>query len=81
MFVGHGGSATTDGGLAALRSLSPAARLRGVELVAAVDVHTAFLDAADVFGPQKGATPSQVALLGGASSGWPRCTSTTTAST
>jgi glycerate kinase len=26
-------------------------------------VHTAFLDAAEVFGPQKGATPSQVALL------------------
>jgi glycerate kinase len=63
VFVGHGGSATTDGGLAALRSLSPTARLRGVDLVAAVDVHTAFLDAADVFGPQKGATPSQVALL------------------
>jgi glycerate kinase len=63
VFVGHGGSATTDGGLAALRSLSPTARLRGVDLVAAVDVHTAFLDAAEVFGPQKGATPSQVALL------------------
>lgn len=63
VFVGHGGSATTDGGLAALRALSPAARLRGVELVAAVDVRTAFLDAADVFGPQKGATPSQMALL------------------
>ena len=63
VFVGHGGSATTDGGLAALRALSPAARLRGVELVAAVDVHTAFLDAAEVFGPQKGATPNQVALL------------------
>ncbi len=63
VFVGHGGSATTDGGLAALRALSPAARLRGVELVAAVDVRTAFLDAADVFGPQKGATPNQVALL------------------
>ena len=36
VFVGHGGSATTDGGLAALRSLSPTARLAGVELVAAV---------------------------------------------
>lgn len=63
VFVGHGGSATTDGGLAALRALSPAARLRGVDLVAAVDVHTPFLEAADVFGPQKGATSSQVALL------------------
>lgn len=63
IFVGHGGSATTDGGLAALRSLSPAARLRGVELVAAVDVRCRFLDAAEQFGPQKGATPSQVQLL------------------
>ncbi|QXC59163.1 glycerate kinase [Aquihabitans sp. G128] len=63
IFVGHGGSATTDGGLAALRALFPAARLKGVELVAAVDVHTAFLEAADVFGAQKGATASQVELL------------------
>ena len=63
IFVGHGGSATTDGGLAALRSLFPAARMKGVELIAAVDVRTRFLDAAEVFGPQKGATVSQVALL------------------
>lgn len=63
VFVGHGGSASTDGGLAALRSLSPIARFAGVELVAAVDVRTRFLDAADVFAPQKGATPSQVELL------------------
>lgn len=63
IFVGHGGSATTDGGLAALRALFPAARLRGVELVAAVDVFTPFLEAADVFGAQKGASTSQMALL------------------
>jgi glycerate kinase len=63
IFVGHGGSATTDGGLPALRAVFPVARLRGVELVAAVDVRTTFLDAAEVFGPQKGASPSQVALL------------------
>ncbi|MCU1358380.1 MAG: Glycerate kinase [Acidimicrobiales bacterium] len=63
IFVGHGGSATTDGGLAALRALFPTPRLLGIELVAAVDVRTPFLDAADVFAPQKGATPSQVALL------------------
>lgn len=60
--VGHGGSATTDGGLAALRSLRPA-RLRGVELVAAVDVTTRFFDSASTFAPQKGATPNQVLLL------------------
>ncbi len=63
VFVGHGGSASTDGGLAALQSLFPTPRLRGVELVAAVDVRTRFLDAARVFAPQKGATPSQVELL------------------
>lgn len=63
IFVGHGGSATTDGGLGALRALFPTARMRGVELVAAVDVHTPFLAAADVFGAQKGATTSQVELL------------------
>lgn len=63
IFVGHGGSATTDGGLGALRALFPTARMRGVELVAAVDVHTPFLAAADVFGAQKGATASQVELL------------------
>ena len=39
------------------------ARLMGVELVAAVDVRTRFLDAADQFAPQKGASASQVELL------------------
>jgi glycerate kinase len=61
--VGHGGSATTDGGLGAVRALFPTARLRGVELLAAVDVETRFTQAADEFGPQKGATPRQVELL------------------
>nr|MDQ3574864.1 glycerate kinase [Actinomycetota bacterium] len=37
--------------------------LRGVELVVACDVSTTFVDAAREFAPQKGATPSQVALL------------------
>lgn len=63
VLVGLGGSATTDGGLPCLRALSPHARLRGVELVVACDVTTRFVDAARVFGPQKGATPAQVALL------------------
>src|SRR5690606_30445901 len=38
-------------------------RLRGVEIVVACDVRTAFEDAAEVFGPQKGASPAQVKLL------------------
>ena len=63
VLVGMGGSATTDGGLGALRAMSPFPRLRGVELVVACDVTTRFLDAAEVFAPQKGATPSQVELL------------------
>ncbi|MCB0963859.1 MAG: glycerate kinase, partial [Acidimicrobiales bacterium] len=54
---------TTDGGLAAVQALAPAARLHGVELVAAVDVWCPFVAAAERFGPQKGATASQVALL------------------
>lgn len=58
-----GGSATTDGGLGALRAVEPVARLRGVELLVACDVRTTFLDAATDFAPQKGATGSQVELL------------------
>ncbi|MEX0767078.1 MAG: glycerate kinase [Microthrixaceae bacterium] len=61
--VGLGGSATTDGGLGALRALEPLHRLRGVELNVACDVSTRFVQAAQVFAPQKGATPAQVKLL------------------
>ena len=63
VLVALGGSATTDGGLGAVRALPSEARMRGVEVVVACDVRTAFLDAAAVFGPQKGASPSQVELL------------------
>jgi glycerate kinase len=61
--VGVGGSATTDGGLGAVRALSPRQRLRGIDLLVACDVRTRFVDAAEVFAPQKGATPKQVELL------------------
>jgi glycerate kinase len=61
--VGLGGSATTDGGLGALRALYPTPRLRGVRISVACDVRTTFVDAAAVFAPQKGATPAQVELL------------------
>jgi glycerate 2-kinase len=63
VLIGAGGSATTDGGLGALRALFPPARYRAVELVVATDVRTRFVDAAEVFGPQKGAGPAQVQLL------------------
>jgi glycerate kinase len=61
--VGVGGSATTDGGLGALRAVYPLQRLRGIDLVVACDVRTRFVDAAEVFAPQKGASPAQVELL------------------
>jgi glycerate kinase len=61
--VGMGGSATTDGGLGAVRAMWAPGRLRGVRLTAACDVRTRFVDAAEVFAPQKGASSAQVALL------------------
>jgi glycerate kinase len=63
ILVGVGGSATTDGGLGALRALYPLPRVRGIDIEVACDVRTGFLDAADLFAPQKGATPAQVELL------------------
>jgi glycerate kinase len=65
IIVGVGGSATTDGGLGALRAMYPLHRFRGVESVVACDVRTTFVDAATVFAPQKGASPAQVKLLVG----------------
>ena len=63
VIVGLGGSATVDGGLGALRAMHPHQRYRAVDLQVACDVRTTFLDAAEVFGPQKGATAAQVRLL------------------
>ncbi|MDE0216914.1 MAG: glycerate kinase, partial [bacterium] len=63
VLVGVGGSATTDGGLGALRAMYPTQRLKGVELAVACDVRTRFSDAAAVFGPQKGAGAAEVELL------------------
>jgi glycerate 2-kinase len=61
VIVGVGGSATTDGGLGAVDTLGWS--LAGHDVTVACDVSTAFLDAATVYGPQKGATPAQVSLL------------------
>lgn len=60
--VGMGGSATTDGGWGAVEVLA-GATLAGVEITVACDVRTRFVDAAAVFGPQKGASPAEVRLL------------------
>jgi glycerate 2-kinase len=61
VIVGVGGSATTDGGLAALEAMGWS--LGGAEVTVACDVTTRFVDAARVYGPQKGATAAQVQLL------------------
>lgn len=63
IIVGLGGSATTDGGLGALRAMAPLARYHGVAIDVACDVRTRFVDAAEVFAPQKGASAAQVELL------------------
>lgn len=63
IYVFLGGSATTDGGWGAVQAMPPAARLKEIELVIATDVLTRFTEAASVFGPQKGASGSQVAFL------------------
>ncbi len=61
VIVAVGGSATVDGGLGALEALDFG--LRGAEVVVACDVETTFVDAARVFGPQKGADAEAVAVL------------------
>jgi glycerate kinase len=61
--IGCGGSSTTDGGLGAFEAVGSPAALAGVDLVVASDVTTRFGDAATVFGPQKGASPTQVTAL------------------
>jgi glycerate 2-kinase len=61
--VGCGGSATTDGGWGAVRTVGSAEQLDGIEITVACDVTTPFRQAARVFGPQKGATAPQIALL------------------
>ena len=60
--VAVGGSATTDGGLGCVTALGPR-RLRGVDVTVACDVDIHFVEAAEAFAPQKGATQAQVALL------------------
>jgi glycerate 2-kinase len=61
VIVAVGGSATVDGGVGALEALG--FDLRGAEVVVACDVSTTFVDAARVFGPQKGADAEAVREL------------------
>lgn len=75
--VGLGGSSCTDGGRGMVEALGgfvrARERLRGVTLVAATDVEHPLLGehgAAHVFGPQKGADESAIALLEQRNTAW-----------
>ncbi len=76
IYLGVGGSATTDGGAGAIAAIQDAGGLQGAELIVLCDVRTPFEDAARVFAPQKGADPAQVrrltARLNALGRRWPR---------
>ncbi len=63
VYVGVGGSATTDGGEGAVRAIEQAGGLGDTELVVLCDVRSTFVQAATVFAPQKGADAQAVATL------------------
>jgi glycerate kinase len=63
VYVGVGGSATTDGGAGAVDAIKRGGGLGRARLVVLCDVRTPFEDAARVFAPQKGADPDQVRRL------------------
>lgn len=63
ILIAAGGSATTDGGAGAITAIEEAGGLHGAQLVVLSDVTTRFSEAAQVFGPQKGADPGTVQLL------------------
>jgi len=63
VYVGVGGSATTDGGAGAIRAIRKAGGLNRVRIVVLCDVRTPFEDAARVYGPQKGADRDTVKRL------------------
>jgi glycerate kinase len=63
VYLGVGGSATTDGGAGALRAIRRAGGIGTTRLVVLCDVRTPFEDAARIYGPQKGAGPDEVRRL------------------
>jgi glycerate 2-kinase len=63
VYLGVGGSATTDGGAGAIRAVREAGGLAGARIAVLTDVRTPFEHAARVFGPQKGAGEDQVKRL------------------
>ncbi|QCO98033.1 glycerate kinase [Arthrobacter sp. 24S4-2] len=63
ILVAAGGSATTDGGSGAITAIEEHGGLRGATVTVLSDVTTVFENAARVFGPQKGASPTEVDQL------------------
>jgi glycerate 2-kinase len=63
VYLGVGGSATTDGGAGAIRAIREGGGLGRARLVVLCDVRTPFEDAARVYGPQKGADDADVRRL------------------
>ncbi|HET9104517.1 MAG TPA: glycerate kinase [Solirubrobacteraceae bacterium] len=63
IYLGVGGSATTDGGRGAIEAIKAGGGLGGARLVVLCDVRTPYEDAARVFAPQKGADAEQVRRL------------------
>jgi glycerate kinase len=63
IYLGVGGSATTDGGEGAIRAIEDGGGLDGAKITILCDVRTTFVRAATVFAPQKGADERTVAVL------------------
>jgi glycerate kinase len=63
VYLGVGGSATTDGGTGAIRAIREAGGPGDARIVVLTDVRTPFEQAARVFAPQKGADPDTVNRL------------------
>jgi glycerate 2-kinase len=63
VYLGVGGSATTDGGAGAVRAIREGGGLGGARITVLTDVRTPFEHAARVFAPQKGADEDQVKRL------------------
>ena len=63
IYLGVGGSATTDGGRGAVQAIDAGGGLQGARLIVLCDVRTPFEDAARVFAAQKGADDEQVGRL------------------
>jgi glycerate kinase len=63
VYLGVGGSATTDGGAGAIRAIREGGGLSGARIMVLSDVRTPFEHAARVFAPQKRASEDQVRRL------------------